>query len=317
MNDILRCRKTIEFFATTEKKFRYVFQQFAVIQELVDILKHLYDTTQAIQVQKYTLSDFYASWVRMKLQLQKAMQNESRFRLAFHLYEALKAREASLLNQGMLCAIYLDGRFPNELSADQLALVKLTLVKLWEKVCALTSEESDEVHNISDDILERYLKSKDAEMVRNYSSMNSTGGASMLERGHTSVNEPPPNFRMNGNLLLLTLAEYEKNGRPNAKISSLETWEERKRQFPEIYILASIIHGIPPSQASVERAFSALSLVVNSKRYNLTQHVLEDILSIKLNQNMLDPIFEKDVDDTLNDENTENQTDVEDNHSVL
>lgn len=316
LNDILRCEKTIKYFARSNKKFRYVLQKWTIIEELVAVLKYAYDATQAIQKQEYSLSDFYASWIKMKLKLEIAVEKESKTNLAFHLYEALKKREASLFNQGMLCAIYLDGRFRKELTADQTALAKFILVTLWERVCALKSEqpsviENDQIQNISDDILEEYLARKEDESIASSSSVNTAIDASSLGK----MDKRSPNFKMNGNQLRICFAEYEKIKRPEAKVSSLQWWETLKNDFPEMYILAIIINGIPPSQTTVERSFSAFSLIVTPKRYNISERLLEDILTIKLNQNMLKNIYDEDLTNLNNErtceDDTENQNIIE------
>lgn len=44
--------------------------------------------------------------------------------------------------------------------------------------------------------------------------------------------------------------------------------------------------AIPPTQASVERTFSALALVLTSHRTNLGDEILENILLVRLNHDL-------------------------------
>lgn len=66
-------------------------------------------------------------------------------------------------------------------------------------------------------------------------------------------------------------------------------WMKRKETHPELFEVAMVVLATPSNQVSVERAFSALPLVLTSHRIGLGQYTLEDILFLKLNRD----IFEK------------------------
>lgn len=69
-------------------------------------------------------------------------------------------------------------------------------------------------------------------------------------------------------------------------------WLKRRETHPELFEVAMVVLATPSNQVSVERAFSALALILTSHRVGLGQDALEDILIIKLNRD----IFEKEAD---------------------
>lgn len=60
-------------------------------------------------------------------------------------------------------------------------------------------------------------------------------------------------------------------------------WEDNKYVFPFLAKLAAIVHGVPATEVSVERAFSALKLILDDLRCNLSDENLKKILFVKLN----------------------------------
>lgn len=64
----------------------------------------------------------------------------------------------------------------------------------------------------------------------------------------------------------------------------MEYWEEKKFVFPNLYQLAKVVHSVPATEVSVERAFSALRLVLTDLRCNLSTETLQKIMFVKLNK---------------------------------
>lgn len=64
----------------------------------------------------------------------------------------------------------------------------------------------------------------------------------------------------------------------------MEYWEEKKFVYPNLYQLAKVVHSVPATQVSVERAFSALRLVLTDLRCNLSAETLQKIMFVKLNK---------------------------------
>lgn len=64
---------------------------------------------------------------------------------------------------------------------------------------------------------------------------------------------------------------------------------------PELYKLATVIHSVPPTQTSVERAFSAMALILNPLKTRLSDKNLENMLLIRLNRENSDEMCQFDV----------------------
>ncbi|XP_055624395.1 uncharacterized protein LOC129767471 [Toxorhynchites rutilus septentrionalis] len=77
--------------------------------------------------------------------------------------------------------------------------------------------------------------------------------------------------------------------RQNHTFDVFQYWLMRRETHPELFNVAMVVLATPSNQVSVERAFSALALVLTSHRTGLGPGALDDILLLKQNRN----IFEK------------------------
>lgn len=166
----------------------------------------------------------------------------------------------------MLCAIYLDHRIYKQLNEHEIQIAKITLANLHERICKLKSDAIQvNPENSFNDSLEEYFSQQKA--------VPSDSRAKFMEQldlFHSSL-------------------QYEKQ----RTISNF--WETKKIVFPDLYEVACVINSIPPSQATIERAFSTLNFVFGEKRTHLTQSVLENILTIKLNAELSASINLRDI----------------------
>jgi hypothetical protein len=95
---------------------------------------------------------------------------------------------------------------------------------------------------------------------------------------------------------LKAIDDYENNlVRLHHSESVLKFWENSKTKYPELYEVATVFIAIPPTQATVERVFSVLGFVYSSRRYNLSQSMLESIILIKMNKDLANEIFEEEM----------------------
>lgn len=74
--------------------------------------------------------------------------------------------------------------------------------------------------------------------------------------------------------------------RLSADKNVLIDWESKKTDDPELYALSQIDLSIPATQVSVERAFSALGLILTKHRTCLKEQTLNNILLLKLNSDL-------------------------------
>lgn len=77
------------------------------------------------------------------------------------------------------------------------------------------------------------------------------------------------------------------------KYDTWKHWTDRKDSHPELSEVALTIMTVPATQVSVERAFSALALVLSPARTKLSAPNLANILLIKLNEELLHKIVPK------------------------
>lgn len=105
-------------------------------------------------------------------------------------------------------------------------------------------------------------------------------------------------FNQNRDSFLLLLPKFENDFKLiHHKNSIIDWWKEQKENFPEIYAVAKILNSIPPSQATVERSFSALAYIYGPLRCRLSKDILSDILQIKLNKDLLGKNFSQELSD--------------------
>lgn len=90
--------------------------------------------------------------------------------------------------------------------------------------------------------------------------------------------------------LQLKLQELSMKERLPMKTKIIDHWEVMKLSDPHLGELAEIILAAPATQVSVERAFSALALVLSKLRISLSDLHLDMVLILKLNKDLLDRI---------------------------
>lgn len=304
MNDLLSSIPAIDHFAKKDSTFKTFIQKLPAFKEAVKLLQIPYDITMALQQVDYTLGDFYADCISMREKL-KIFCNKSnkKTNLAKHLMDEFEHRKKDMLcTQAMLATVYLDRRISVELKEREKELAKLSLCDIWERIRKDHSEKQNNITEISNRShsdnedsfdLQQYLRSK-GDSAESQSNTLSNEILPSTSNNQSAINEP--NYDTNKHDFLILLDEFEKKFpiiqyKTNIKVF----FEEQKQNFPEIYILANILFAIPPSQATVERAFSQLSFVYSSRRCLLANDLLEKILLIKLNKDLVYKIFEEDL----------------------
>jgi hAT family C-terminal dimerisation region len=70
----------------------------------------------------------------------------------------------------------------------------------------------------------------------------------------------------------------------------LRSWEMRRFADPQLFGLSQVVLAVPPTQVSVERAFSALGLILTARRNRLGDNTIDDLLICKLNPDILNKI---------------------------
>lgn len=273
----MNCKAAIEFLAKSETEpiFEIILSNWPVLTEIVLVLQVVYDATMAIQDPCFTLSDFYCCWMRIQIRLQRINSNSEQLTdLCNLMLENLKNRKRALLNHpAMLCAVFLDPRIHRELELEgetDFKIAKLTLANLNERILILKNASA--THSDADDSLERY-----------YNESTQLGNFNEQHR-RTQFMEELDHFHRS-----LQYMKLDKNQ------TIFDFWEEKKILFPALYEVACVVNAIPPSQATVERAFSILKFMFSELRTSIDQDKLENLLMIKLNADLANSINENDI----------------------
>lgn len=247
--------------------------EWSAVEKLISILAPFDKYTKQLQSETVTLSDFYDYWVKLRIKTSKCTDE-----LSTALLEELNKWNSHLMeNPVMIAAIYLDPRFHRAISDDQKALAINFLVGLHFKVNDIESDDVEQANatvNSENDVTNKSDKSDDEmeEYLRACSSAGSVGSFMCGSSKEEQIRQTLKNF-------------YGKQEPLTTKV--LNYWEMHKHEWPELYKLASVIFAIPPTQTTVERAFSSLAIILTSHRTRLSDSSLQNILLVRLNSDLL------------------------------
>lgn len=289
LSDVLECEESIRYFAKKEQIFAAILRKWIKIKEIHKILNILYEITISSQKFDLTLSDFYGCWLLSHIKLRQFPSEQCETNLVQMLLFALNKRKPALLdNTFMLCALFLDLRYKVELTSQQNDLAKRLITDAWIKLQELKSHEEI----VEDNAIGELHKDDETDLIESY--FIARGFESLIDNEENNArqsNLPTPDLETKKQCLLLELQQFECLTRLHHTVSILQFWEEKNAEFPELYSVAFMFNGIPPSQSTIERNFSALTMIFNCRRSRLSDPLLESILLIKLNVELANSIF--------------------------
>lgn len=269
------------------------------------ILKVPYIFTKSIQNESYTLSDAYGSCIMLREQLKFLVRKPNKLtNLAECLLNEYQNRRFKMMkNPAMYATVYLDRRYAADLCDGEIELAKMTLCEMWGRVKhSKKRADAVEEHNDANIAVEnedewsfdmdKYMRSKLSKTTSNIT--EPAVEASDLAHSNSLV----VNYELSEKDFLLSLHDFEtKNPIIDSNVDIIDLFEKIQNEFPEIYIVATIFFGIPPSQASVERSFSHFEFVYNKLRGNMKIKLLENILVIRLNKMIAKKILSEEMDE--------------------
>lgn len=164
----------IEYYANKGNQIcDLLLRKWLLLREIVYILRIPLRATIELQREDLTLSDVYGIWTKMRLHLEKCV-NKTCYQtsLASYLLDALIIRQDSIFsNPFMIAAIFLDPRFRNQITSDEIKVVeaKNLLCDLWRRISHRIAQTQQENQNNSPEIcfdfdanveLDNYLSGK-------------------------------------------------------------------------------------------------------------------------------------------------------------
>lgn len=90
-----------------------------------------------------------------------------------------------------------------------------------------------------------------------------------------------------------------RNNSQSDRFDVLKYWANEKIRRPEMYRLAMVVLSAPSTQITVERAFSALKLVLTDHRRRLGDKRIQNIMVLKLNPDLI-PQISRDLSTSFN-----------------
>lgn len=279
------CKEAITFFASKQKTlvcFELFLFKLPTIMEIVTALQIPFDATNELQNVSFTLSDFYGCWLAIERRLTRLAEDPNQTTdFAKTLLEKIGLRKSMLLNnQALVCSVYLDKRYSFKLSADEKEIAILALQKLYERMkkpknqLSLPVARNEKEDSFEDDCVKSGMQRK------------------FHGIGEKSTCSTPTAVAQNFRCLI---EPYEAIDREHNKNTLKAFWDEYKNLHPELYELATIVHSIPPTQATVERSFSVFGYIFDCRRTRLARKLLPDILMVNLNKHFVDLINDREL----------------------
>lgn len=68
---------------------------------------------------------------------------------------------------------------------------------------------------------------------------------------------------------------------------TIQYWQAKRYEDPELYDLAMTALAAPATQVSVERCFSAVKILLDERRLRMSADLLNDLMIIRCNQDLL------------------------------
>lgn len=245
--------------------------EWTAVERLVSILKPFYNCTIKLQSENCTLSDFYGYWLSISHKLTTITHYPD---FIEKLKNQMNDYQNRLLdNPVLISAVYLHPRYQRSLPREKRQIAVLFLSGLYRKAISFESEENTVNDQQPDaDIDESFIEFLESLGCDGAGNERTTQSESEI-RNHLDINTLLKNF----------------NGiQVNLGVAVLDFWKMNKTTRPELFKLAQIIFAVPPTQTSVERAFSVFAIIFTPRRNQLGDRVLQDILLVRLNSDMFE-----------------------------
>ncbi|XP_050338888.1 zinc finger BED domain-containing protein 4-like [Bactrocera neohumeralis] len=269
---------------TPEENFDIDSSFWEFIETYFKVFSPLQKTIKKFQEEQLHYSNFYAQWLKLKISTEKIVRESSQQltkTIGNQIISSIEKRTEILLkNKFVISCLFLDPRFQHILSLQQKNDAIIHLKYIWDRLCSLNpTGNMCTTPNSSKTQMENYFFDEEDALLEAY-----------LSQG----------VQTEGNSTMDVYSKIENLQLPYQRLDTdvLTYWKEKQYTDQELYAISNVCYAVPPTQVSIERAFSALRLVLTDYRNRLSQDVLENILLVKLNPSFLDhaidtlPLFE-------------------------
>lgn len=227
------------------------------VEEVVFVLKPIYNLTIEMQCIGYGLADLYIGWLRVEKNLKRILNDGTQFDLAEKLEKHMKMRAPSLFKTPlMLCAVYLDPRIMFKLNDQQKASAAMDLTKICKRLKEANHSNKEEHMNDTLDEIQNEYQTQQREC------QDSTSH------------------------LLQEMSIYETERAYNIRASVMEFWTENGQKYSQLLPLANILHAVPSNQSRVEASFSSFSYIRSKHRMSMHPQNTSNVLMVRLNKNI-------------------------------
>lgn len=224
-----------------------------------------------LQSDEVTLADFFGYWTLLRIKLAKASPTDS---FSSILLQRMAHYNSTLMeNPLILAAMYLHPSHQRGLT-DKKREAIIFLCNLHNKIKEVESSRSE--REASDVYAGNYEGESDGELEEYLAACVS---AAEINSMPVIVGEEPSDVR--------SLLEDFCGMKMPPGMTILQFWESKKYVMPVLYKLAIAVYSVSTTQASVERAFSTLPLIITSRRTKLNNDVLQNMLLIRLNRGVV------------------------------
>nr|XP_041632974.1 uncharacterized protein LOC121502915 [Drosophila kikkawai] len=253
------------------------------IETYCNVFSPLQKSIKKFQEEQFHYSNFYAQWLKLKISTEKMVKDSTQDltkTIGNKILNSIEIRTKTLLyNKFVVSCLFLDPRFQHILSLQQKSDAINHLKSIWDRLYNLNPlGHMCSTPNSSFNQMNNYIFDEEDELLEAY-----------LSQGvHSEVNS----------IYVYTKIENLQLSYQRIDIDMVSYWKGKQDTDQELYVISNVCFAVPPTQVSIERAFSTLRLVLTDYRNRLSQDVLENILVVKLNPSFLDvaidtlPLFE-------------------------
>lgn len=238
------------------------------------ILKYPYEATMKMQEESLTLVDFFVIWRNLSMILKSL-----KLKMAEDIVQAMKIRENDtkiLKAPPTLACVFLHFKYGLILDDSEKSMAVQHIINVWQRIKSVSSCNNPEIINALEISDQRLRTENDCVDIEDLLKLrhNNSSSQMLLQDDVSSATHAIRRYE-----LLMRKSEPI-----DSKATSIEFWSRYKSVERDLYKVACVLNSAAPTQVSVERCFSALSIVLNPQRTNLTATNLNNIMVVGMNK---------------------------------